>query len=53
MDDQQALVVTFTTSGDLRVEERLKLKDNLGDAYRAATGTTEAIGVDHGERRDA
>lgn len=45
--------MTFATSRDLTVEERLRLKDRLADAYRAATETTAEIGVDYAPRGGA
>ena len=38
--------LTFSVDRALDVEERLKLKDRIADAYREATGTTAEIGVD-------
>lgn len=42
-------VLTFAVDRELCVEERLRLKDRIADAYRWATETRAEIGVGYVE----
>lgn len=45
-------VLTYATTREMTVPERLWLKDHMAALFREATGTEEEIGVDRVERDD-